>query len=435
MTKTILLADDSLTIQKVVELTFADTQYHVVAVSSGDELLDKLHEIQPEVVICDIIMPGRDGYDVCQEIKSNPDSLHIPVILLSGTFEPFDRDRALAVGCSEIITKPFEAKRLVDAVEKLLSPSAAAEETDPGPGPSPGLEPAGPTSDVDFGTRLSNQADEPEAPSPEDAPPTEPGDEPPQDGIDFTTSGFAEMEAAAEATSTPSTELPAAGIDFDITAGPGPVTEPTDGPSFQPATNRELSGADDEEFADAFSSDLPAIEETADAPGVGAADADPDPFGSSEESVPAGGPEHANDGPFAAAFAPDTAPGGDEEAPLADFGLKTAEEAFSDEPAPVVLTDADTAPVPPLDEEPVDDEPVAEFPTPPGSVEGEEESQEEAPTPIPLSDEDVDRIARRVIELASERIEQVAWEVIPDVAEVAVRERIRQLESEFETEN
>ena len=64
MIKTILLADDSLTIQKVVELTFADTQYNVVSLSSGDELLEKLADVKPELVICDIIMPGRDGYDV-----------------------------------------------------------------------------------------------------------------------------------------------------------------------------------------------------------------------------------------------------------------------------------------------------------------------------------------------------------------------------------
>ena len=121
MSRTILLADDSLTIQKVVELTFADTEYEVVAVSSGDQLLQKLPETRPDLVICDVIMPGRDGYDVCQEIKSSPEFLHLPVILLTGTFEPFDRDRAIAVGCSEIITKPFEAKKLVDAVERLTA--------------------------------------------------------------------------------------------------------------------------------------------------------------------------------------------------------------------------------------------------------------------------------------------------------------------------
>jgi len=98
----------------------------VVAVSSGDELLEKVSEAQPAVIICDIMMPGRDGYDVCQVIKSSPDTLHIPVILLSGTFEPLDRDRALAVGCSEILTKPFEARKLIDTVDRLVQGWEAA---------------------------------------------------------------------------------------------------------------------------------------------------------------------------------------------------------------------------------------------------------------------------------------------------------------------
>ncbi len=62
MSGTILLADDSLTIQKVVELTFAETNYRVVTVSSGDELLDRLTDSRPDLIICDVIMPGKDGY-------------------------------------------------------------------------------------------------------------------------------------------------------------------------------------------------------------------------------------------------------------------------------------------------------------------------------------------------------------------------------------
>ena len=97
MGSTILLADDSLTIQKVVELTFSDTDHEVVAVSSGEELMQRLPDTRPDLVICDILMPGTDGYEVCQRIKSSPASLHIPVILLTGTFEPFDRDRGNVV--------------------------------------------------------------------------------------------------------------------------------------------------------------------------------------------------------------------------------------------------------------------------------------------------------------------------------------------------
>ncbi len=139
MSGTILLADDSLTIQKVVELTFADTDYRVIAVASGDELIDRLGDSQPDLIICDVIMPGRDGYEVCQHIKSSSEWLHLPVILLTGTFEPFDRDRAIAAGCSEIITKPFEARKLVDTVERLIGSSEiqtpkAADHIPPAPG-------------------------------------------------------------------------------------------------------------------------------------------------------------------------------------------------------------------------------------------------------------------------------------------------------------
>ncbi len=130
MSRTILLADDSLTIQKVVELTFADTDYRVIAVSNGDELLKRLSDVRPDLIICDVIMPGRDGYDVCQQIKSDPSTLHIPVILLTGTFEPFDKDRAVSAGCSEIVTKPFEARRLVETVEKLAREAELPSEAD-----------------------------------------------------------------------------------------------------------------------------------------------------------------------------------------------------------------------------------------------------------------------------------------------------------------
>jgi len=117
---TLLLADDSITIQKVVELTFAETDHRVIAVSSGHELFRRLPEVSPHVILCDVVMPDMNGYEVCQKIKSEPATLHLPVILLTGTFEPFDRDRALAVGCDAIVTKPFEAKELITVVEDLL---------------------------------------------------------------------------------------------------------------------------------------------------------------------------------------------------------------------------------------------------------------------------------------------------------------------------
>jgi CheY-like chemotaxis protein len=416
MTKTILLADDSLTIQKVVELTFADTQYHVVSVSSGDELLEKLPEIRPEVVICDIIMPGRDGYDVCMDIKSNSDTLHIPVILLSGTFEPFDRDRALAAGCSEIITKPFEAKRLVDAVEKLFSTTAdGAEASAPTAEPAPGLEPAPATRDEDFGTQLSAQPDT-DIPS-HDEEESSAAAQTDDDGIDFTTSGFAEMEAAAEQATDPQPEVTDTGIDFEVATGPESIHD------------GDFEAADDEHFADAFSTDEApsAADETA-----------TDPFSAADGPAAEGIFGDPVDEPFSDPAPEDLEDGEPAAPPASDFDLKTAEEAFAEDPAPVVLSDADTAPVPPIEDVDAgdDDHDTTEAVEAVPAVDREPDASagDDAPR-SPLSDDDVERIARRVIELAFDRIEQVAWEVIPDVAEVAVRDRIRQLESEFETEN
>jgi CheY-like chemotaxis protein len=232
---TILLADDSLTIQKVVELTFADTSYSVVAVSSGEDLLEKLPECQPDLVICDVIMPGKDGYEVCQEIKSTPATLHIPVILLTGTFEPFDRDRALAAGCSEIITKPFEARKLVETVEELLGGAApaeapAAEEgvptqfdaTTPAGFDVPAAEP--PAAEAAGLEQPIPAAPEPEPPAAEPAVASE--SEGTSDGLDFTTSGFAEMEAAAVDEHEAIPEPPQEGLEFDM--GGEQVPEPAE---------------------------------------------------------------------------------------------------------------------------------------------------------------------------------------------------------------
>ncbi len=88
MKRRILLADDSVTIQKVIELTFMDEDYEVRAVSNGDEAVKLLAEMKPDFVIADVHMPGANGYEVCRRSKAiGPD---VPVLLLVGTFEPFD---------------------------------------------------------------------------------------------------------------------------------------------------------------------------------------------------------------------------------------------------------------------------------------------------------------------------------------------------------
>ena len=121
MAKKILLADDSITIQKVIELTFSDEDFDVVTVGNGRLALERLPEVRPDIVLCDIIMPERDGYEVCEQIKSNPAWSHVPVLLLTGAFEPFDQERAARAGYDGSLAKPFEPETLIAKVKELLA--------------------------------------------------------------------------------------------------------------------------------------------------------------------------------------------------------------------------------------------------------------------------------------------------------------------------
>ncbi|MGH9960936.1 MAG: response regulator [Pyrinomonadaceae bacterium] len=125
----LLLADDSITIQKVVALTFADEGVEVVTVSDGREAIEKLEEIAADIVLADIFMPVKTGYEVCDYIKQNAKLRHIPVMLLVGSFEPFDEAEARRVGADDILTKPFQSiRRLIDKVGGLVTGKQAEDE-------------------------------------------------------------------------------------------------------------------------------------------------------------------------------------------------------------------------------------------------------------------------------------------------------------------
>jgi CheY-like chemotaxis protein len=125
----LLLADDSATIQKVIDLTFADEGVRVVTVNNGQEAIDLLPEVQPDIVLADVFMPARNGYEVCEYVKTNEKLKHIPVMLLVGSFEPFDEAEARRVGADDILTKPFQSiRRLIDRVGSLVSSPPAEKE-------------------------------------------------------------------------------------------------------------------------------------------------------------------------------------------------------------------------------------------------------------------------------------------------------------------
>jgi len=116
----LLLADDSVTIQRVIELTFSGEDIHVVAVNDGEQAIARIPAEQPDIVLADIGMPKKGGYDVAAFVKGRGDLEHIPVLLLAGAFEPVDQARAEQVRCDGVLIKPFEPRQVIERVRELL---------------------------------------------------------------------------------------------------------------------------------------------------------------------------------------------------------------------------------------------------------------------------------------------------------------------------
>jgi CheY-like chemotaxis protein len=302
MGKRILLADDSVTIQKVVELTFMDEDYEVVAVSNGDDAVARLADVQPDLVIADVHMPGANGYEVCRRVKQlRPGT---PVLLLVGTFEPFDANEANAAGADSYLKKPFDSQELQQRAHDLIS--AASK------------------------------------PAPEVAIAATPADE-----MDLWQAQDIGPEVEEEG------ELYGASVAAEEPAGPLGQSIP------------------DELVLEAS------------------------PWTEAEEDTAAPEP----------AVAPATSAG------FAATGVAAgtvAVAASTPSPAP-----APAAAAPPA--------PAAAVPSP------------AAPANGGLSDADVDRIARRVVELLGDQlVREVAWEVVPDMAELVIKDRLRELERQLD---
>jgi CheY-like chemotaxis protein len=120
VTHKLLLADDSVTIQRVVELTFSGEDVQVVTVGDGEQAIARIPVEHPDIVLADIGMPKRSGYDVAAFVKGRPDLSHIPVLLLAGAFEPVDDAKAREVQCDGVLVKPFEPQQVIARVRELL---------------------------------------------------------------------------------------------------------------------------------------------------------------------------------------------------------------------------------------------------------------------------------------------------------------------------
>jgi len=144
MRRTILLADDSPTIRRLVVQTFSDANFEIVEVSNGDAAIKAVDEVRPSVVLADIYMPGKNGYQVCTYVRNHPTLGNTPVVLLVGAFDAFDEQSAREVGATANITKPFEPGALIELVTSIMGPES--EEVHPAPAASPVPVQASPAS-------------------------------------------------------------------------------------------------------------------------------------------------------------------------------------------------------------------------------------------------------------------------------------------------
>jgi CheY-like chemotaxis protein len=482
MPKKILLADDSITIQKVVELTFSDGDYEVTAVNNGAKAIQKLSEMRPDIILSDIIMPEKNGYEVCEYVKSHPEFRNIPVILLTGTFEPFDPDRADKAGCDAVVTKPFESQSLIHKVEELVQQSQhAAAEPEPAPpalfaepsfevpaapaaepfahdndifAASPGSSPTLATempfdspSEAAFGgetrafPRMSfeemqqmakertPQAEPAAAPPEAPAVEASPWDETPAAFGDDTHALHPSMSFAEPAPETPQA-APDTSSPFDMAPPPAHEASPWDEPQESDNATRAIPAMSFEEMrrmAEAAQPEPAPFEAppAAPAPESSPWDEQPAAFGGETRAFPRMSFEEMEK----IAAAPQTA----EPAWPATEEMNTSdpfaepmhtESPFAAEEMPSATAAEPEWSIPAAVEEPAAPEASSHASAEPHAAEASAPAGE-------LTDEQVDRIARRVVQLMSDQVvRNIAWEVIPDLAEMVVKERIRQLEAE-----
>jgi len=472
MGKKILLADDSITIQKVIELTFSDEDFEVVTVGNGRLAVERLEEVRPDIVLCDIIMPEKDGYEVCDYIKKHSGLGHVPVLLLTGAFEPFDQERAARVGCDGFLAKPFEPQSLISKVKDLLNqaasrprPVSVAAPVSPiaRPTPVPGIPPS--FADATAVTMPSVPVPIIQRPAVAYVPP-EPEDEPlPLPAIPEPAGVYEEAipEPVVGTYSQP----------MELTPEPGTPPPPyahtelsEDFGTEEPvvASPDELMPLMAEEAASLVTPPPEPEVEAFETPDDGArtvmfqAGTVPPPWSQPTVEVPL---ETRAQATIAAAaeltrpvFDPLPPPPVEEPAPQPEPEVESSFEPDFGEPAtapppPEPIAVFDPAPPPPVEIAPPPPEPVAAFePLPPPPVPEPEEvsfadirpPEPEPPAPllsqaaevgVPM--EQVAQIAQRVVAQISERVvREVAWEVIPDLAEMLIRKEIERLRAELE---
>jgi CheY-like chemotaxis protein len=468
MSRRILLADDSVTIQKVIELTFMDDDYEVRAVGNGDEAIAMLTALKVDFVIADVHMPGASGYEVCRRSKELRSE--VPVLLLVGTFEPFDEAQAHDCGANAYLKKPFDSQELLGRVHELLGPAPQA------PQPHPASHPASSAPDA---TAEAPAADFATAASTGGRPLGEAGGDFPQVAGEPAAAATPPGAAPAADLGGGAVEAAASWQEFELEAEPEFMPEPWQPPRTPPVPPD--TPAETPQLEQSFAlGDLDDVE----------ASAVSEPPAAGSEATP---PARAGDAAAGAAAAPEpgeTSPQEQDGRPLRATVPEPVSPFFTASGTTAPSGTAGAGAAPRSDEaaegaaiEERAGAPLGQSPFSGSLVETEERVAEHAGHPafaaekaglalapmevmepdgngqpaatsaalatpgVPaatpatpasgasaaLGDHEVDRIARRVVELIGDKVvRDIAWEVIPDLAEVVIKDRLRELESQIE---
>jgi len=122
----ILLADDSPHAQRMGERILREEGFEVVSLTDGDTALLRLADVDPDLILADVFLPGKSGMDLCRQVKTDPKLRHIRVVLTAGLLEPFDEDEAMRAGCDAILKKPFEASKVLETIHPLVKEAQLA---------------------------------------------------------------------------------------------------------------------------------------------------------------------------------------------------------------------------------------------------------------------------------------------------------------------
>ena len=439
MSKKLLLADDSVTIQKVIQITFAHEDYDLTVTDNGDAALDKAREVKPDLVLADVYMPGKNGYELCSALKQDPALQGTPVLLLTGSFEPFDEDKARAVKADAWLEKPFESQTLLDKVAELLASAETAADED--------------TAAQDDTESLDDFTFEEEPAAEQTAGATSSADDW-SDLSDFVESAAGEIpapeEISAEAFAEPRAEQPeheeepAAAVaetsdedDMFIFEDELPEEDAPPVVASEPGgfdTDDDIMALDDEDILGA--EELEPLDEeptlaawsredfVAEEASLEDFDAPVEDFGTMEEDISGRESDEGTTVP--------TAPSEEEASPQAeepafteelsvaepDFSTTSAEESVQKDFAEEA-DEAETAFAPTE----ADAEPAAAPPRETGEIESRAAALSEAEI-----EAIVEKVAGKVIEkMAGTILERIAWEVVPDLAESLIREEINKI--------